>query len=478
MTEPELESFDGVGLAQLVKRGEVSALELVDETIRRIEALGDTVSPVSIPYFELARTEAQKPLPDGPLSGTPWLLKDLILLLEGTVTSNSMAFLEGAVADHDSVIVQRAKAGGLILVAKTKVPEYGFCISTEPKMFGPVRNPWDLGRVAGGSSGGSAAAVAARVVPYAHASDGGGSIRIPASWCGLVGLKVSRGHCSYAPDYADFWIGGAVEGCVSRSVRDTAAYADITLGPTIGDPYELQVSDVPFLKAIESPPSSLKIGYTTSTRGMFDLDPECEKAVQSVAKLCEDLGHTVEEARLEIDDAAMNRCFSVLSGAEAAAAVGVMEAMLGRALTADDFSRVNWQRIESGRSILATDLVVAVETLRQIGRHVASQCAAYDMLLTPTMPCAAPPLGTFDMYGMDADPYQELVFRYVCFTIPFNISGQPAITLPVHWSQDGLPVGVQFVARRGSDALLLRLAAQIEQAHPWWHRRPPHAAPL
>ena len=474
----DFENYDGVGLAELVRAGEVTSLELVEEVIRRIEAVQDTVGPVSIPYYDLARETAQQALPDSALAGVPWLLKDLLLMYEGTITSNSMTMLKDIPADHDSEFVRRARAAGLILVAKTKVPEYGYCISTEPAIWGPTRNPWNLDCVAGGSSGGSSAAVAARVAPLAHASDGGGSIRIPAAWNGLVGLKVSRGYSTYAPDYADFWIGSAVEGCVSRTVRDTAAYADITIGGSIGDPYELPVEGAPFLSLIERAPKPLRIGYTSSTRGVIDLDPDCAAAVAEAAALCADLGHQVEEMSLDLDDEAIQAGFATLSAAEAAAAVTTMEQLFSRAFGPEDFSRVNWQRIEAGRETSSTALIWAMESLRQSGRSAAQQCAAYDVVITPTMPTPAPPLGTFDLYGMDAEPYNNLLLSHVVFTLPYNISGQPALTLPLRQSRDNLPVGVQFAARRGGDGLLLQLGRQIEQACDWSDRRAPHAVPL
>ncbi|MEQ9643250.1 MAG: amidase family protein [Alphaproteobacteria bacterium] len=471
----DYDKLDAIGMAEQVKAGKVTPLELVEEAIGRLEAVRETVSPVSNAYYDLARAQAKTPPPDGPLAGVPWLLKDLLLFYEGTETTNSMSFLAGVPADHDSEFIRRVKAGGLILVAKTKAPEYGYCISTEPKMFGPVRNPWNLERVAGGSSGGSAAAVAARVVPMAHASDGGGSIRIPACWNGLVGFKVSRGYSTYAPDYADFWIGAAVEGCVSLSVRDSAAYADLTAGPSIGDPYELPIEGQPWLQAIEKAQKQLRIGYTADNGGQIDVDPACRDGLAEAMKLCEAAGHVVEEMRYDYDREALGKGFALLSAGEAAAAVAAIEPLLGRAIGPDDFTRVNWQRIEAGRKVAATDFIIAVEQLRQIGRAIAQQSAAYDVVATPTMPTPAPPLGTFDMEAMDADPYNELLLRHVCFTLPYNISGQPAITVPLHWSNDGLPVGIQFAGRRGDDLKLLQLARQLEQAQPWWDKRAPNA---
>ncbi len=471
------DTLDAVGLAEEVKAGRVTPLELVEEAIRRLEAIKETVSPVSNAYYDLARAEAGNPAPAGPLAGVPWLLKDLLLFYEGTETTNSMACLAGLPADHDSEFIRRVKSGGLILVAKTKTPEYGYSISTEPKMFGPVRNPWNLERVAGGSSGGSAAAVAARVVPLAHASDGGGSIRIPASWNGLVGLKVSRGYATYAPDYADIWIGAAVEGCVSLSVRDTAAYADLTAGPAIGDAYELPIQGRPWLQAIETPPEGLRIGFTADSGGLIEIDPACREGLAKAMALCRSAGHEVEEMRFDYDREALSKGFALLSAGEAAAAVAVIEQLLGRAVGPDEFTRVNWERIEAGREVSASDYINTVEQLRRLGRSIAQQCAAYDLVATPTMPRPAPPLGTFDMEAMDADSYNDRLLRYVCFTLPYNISGQPAISLPLHWSEEGLPVGIQFAGRRGDDVTLLRLARQLEQAQPWWAKRAPNAAP-
>ncbi len=471
---PEFDSYDAIALAELVRTRQVTPLELVDEVIGRLEAVQNSIHPLAIAHFEMARARAREPLPDGPLAGVPWLMKNLLLMAEGTVTSNSLAFLAEAVAPHDSEMVRRAKAGGLILVGKTNVPEFGYCISTEPAMYGPTRNPWNLERVAGGSSGGSAAAVAARVLPLAHASDGGGSIRIPACYNGLVGLKISRGRGTYAPDYTDIWAGSAVEGCVSRSVRDTAAYLDLVAGGAVGDPYELPAFAPPLAQDMMIPPPKLRVGYTMQGMAGATVDPAVAATLRDTLKMLGEMGHEVEEMTLACDYDTVNGQFAIQAAAEATAGFAFLEQLLGRSLAAEDFSPVNWQRVVLGREVTGVAVLSAIEALRLCGRAIAQSCAPYDLVVTPTMPRPAPELGWFDMYGLDLDAYHARLLPEICFTLPFNVSGQPAVSLPLGMSPDGLPIGIQFVALRGQERLLLKLAAQIEAAAPWKDRRPPH----
>jgi len=474
MSMPEFDSYDALGLADLVRTRKVTALELVEEVIARLEAVQNSLHPLAIEHFDMARETARQPLPEGPLSGVPWLMKNLLLMAEGTVTSNSLTFLAQAVAPHDSEMVRRAKAGGLILVGKTNVPEFGYCISTEPAMYGPTRNPWNPARTAGGSSGGSAAAVAARVLPLAHASDGGGSIRIPACYNGLVGLKISRGRGTYAPDYTDIWAGSAVEGCVSRSVRDTAAYLDLVAGGVTGDPYELPGFDPPLSRDMMIPPPSLKVGFALKGMDGVTVAPDVAAAVHDAVRLLGEMGHEVEEMSLACDYDLVTSQFAIQAAAEAAAGFALLEGLLGRPLTAADFSPINWKRVELGRGVSGTAVLGALEALRLAGRSIAQSCAPYDVVVTPTMPRPAPELGFFDMYGLDLDAYHARLMPEICFTLPFNVSGQPALSLPLGMSGEGLPIGVQFVALRGEERLLLKLAAQIEAAVPWKDRKPPH----
>lgn len=474
----EFENYDALGLAELVRNKEVTPLELVECVIERIEAVQDSVHPVNIPCYDLARELASGDLPDGPFRGVPWLLKDLMLQYEGVVTTNSLPVLAGAVADHDSEIVARAKRAGFVLVAKTNVPENGFCISTEPRMHGVTRNPWNLEHVAGGSSGGAASAVSSRVVPMAHASDGGGSIRIPASFNGLVGLKASRGRVTYAPDYADFWVGGATEGCVSLTVRDTAAYFDAVMGSVPGDPYEMPALERPLLDEVGKTPGKLKIAICTTLKGARDTAPACSQAVEETAALLSDLGHIVEEHDFQFDGAAIQRTFVDVASAEAATGMQMIEMITGKANAPDDFSVVNWQLAERGRARTAVDHVIAVETWRQLGRQVAAECRPYDVVVMPTMPIEPPKLGHYDMYGMALDAYLDRIAPEIGLALPFNCSGQPSISLPLHWSDSGLPVGVQFIGNLGGEPTLIRLAAQLEEARPWRQRRAPNAVAL
>jgi amidase len=373
----------------------------------------------------------------------------------------------------------RFRRAGLVLAGTTQTPEFGYNPTTETRAFGPVHNPWDLGRSAGGSSGGSGAAVAARIVPIAHANDGGGSIRIPASCNGLVGLKPSRDRIPSGPDYGDLLCGLACEFALTRSVRDAAALLDAVAGPDPGAPGHPVPPARPYREQIGTPPSRLRIAWTTTPASGAKIDPECEKAVHETVRLLESLGHTLIEDRPRYDWDAFLENVNVIWGAFGVASIDFASAMTGRKPGPDNLEAVTLASYEDGKRYSAIDLLNAMTHCNLVSRQVGPFFEKVDVLVTPTIARQPAPLGELNQNreGMTAIEWTRQVFSYVPFTPLFNVTGQPAISLPLHWSADGLPVGVQIAGRFGDEATLLRLAAQLEQARPWAAKRPPiHAA--
>ncbi len=473
---PEYDRLDAMGLAELIARREVTPLELLDEAIARAERLNPAINAITVPFYERAREAAKTPTPAGPLAGVPFLLKDLGALLTGTVSTASSKLLANSVADHDSTIVARYRAAGLIIFGRTASPELGLATSTEPAMFGPCRNPWNLEHSAGGSSGGAAAAVAARILPVAHATDGGGSIRIPASACGLFGLKPTRARNPSGPDVGEGWGGQAVGHCVSISVRDSAALLDATSGPDVGDPYWAPPHAGTFLEEVGRPPGVLRIALCTSPWNGEPVDQECRQAAEEAAKLCESLGHRVTQARPEYDFAPFREAQRVLVAANTRALLVARAAAAGRSLESADVEQMTWNVAELARQYSAEDYANAVTVIHRVGRVVGRFFTEHDILLTPTM-CAPPiKLGVVSPLNPDGDSYVTAINRAIGFTSLFNSAGNPAMSVPLHWTASGLPVGVQFVAPFGDEASLFRLAAQLEHARPWKDRRPPLVA--
>ncbi len=472
----DYEKYDALGLAGLVSRGEVSAAELLEEAIARAQRVNPVINAITVPLYEHAREAARTGLPLGPFSGVPFLLKDLGVFLAGTRTTGSGKLYEDFVAPHDSTIVARYRAAGLNTFGKSASPEMGLAPSTEPAMFGPCRNPWNLEHSAGGSSGGKAAAVAARVLPMAHATDGGGSIRIPASACGLFGLKVTRARNPMGPDLGEGWGGMSGGHCVSRTVRDSAALLDASAGPDVGDPYWAPPPAGRFLDEVGREPGRLRVALCTSPWNGVAVDPECARAAEDAARLCERLGHHVFVARPEFDARAFGDATRTVIAGNVLAVLQARAKALGRTLEASDVERLTWAMAELGASHTAADYARSINVIHAVGRVVGRFFETFDVLLTPTM--AAPPsrLGMLSLSNPDTDAYVDAVNRSIAFTSLFNASGHPAASLPLHWTPEGLPVGVQIVAPFGDEARIFRLAAQIEAAAPWDGRRAPHAA--
>jgi amidase len=472
----EYEHFDAVGLANLVAKGQLTATEVLEEAIGRSERLNPIINAITVPLYEHARSAARAGLPKGSLCGVPFLLKDLGAQLNATRTTGSGKLWADFVADHDSTIVARYCAAGLNTFGKSASPEMGLAPSTEPAMFGPCRNPWNLDFSAGGSSGGAAAAVAARVLPLAHATDGGGSIRIPASACGLFGLKVTRARNPSGPDVGEGWGGQSVGHCVSISVRDSAALLDASAGPALGDPYWAPTQSGSFLDEVARAPGKLRIAVCTKPWNSEPVDPDCRQAAEDAAKLCEDLGHKVTIARPEFDWPTLREATRIVICANVLATLQARAKVVGKALAPSDVEPLVWSAAELGQKYSAADYARSITNIHGVGRIVARFFVDYDILLTPTM-CSPPsPLGVLSLSNRDTDAYLTAVNRSIGFTSLFNASGNPAASLPLHWTKQGLPVGVQIVAPFGDEATIFRLSAQIEAAKPWKGRRPPLAA--
>ena len=469
----QFERYDGLGLAELIRTKEATPEEVLAATLERIDGRNPAINAVVTRMDDHARAAIRAGLPDGPFKGVPYLLKDLGALYTGVVTSYGSGLFASNVPDHDSEIVARMKRAGLVIVGKSNTPEMGIAPSTEPRLFGPTRNPWNLGHSAGGSSGGAAAAVAAGMLPMAHATDGGGSIRIPASACGLFGLKPTRARNPMGPDAGEGWSGASIGHAVTWSVRDSAALLDATSGPDIGDPYWAPPPARPFLEEVGRDPGRLRIALTTTPWLAGPVDPECAEAVRGAAKLCASLGHHIEEARPQFDEAAWGQASRTIVVASLTFTLETRAAALGRPLSQDDVERITWERVQEARAFSAADYARAIHTVHRTGRAVARFLEQYDILLTPTMAKPPHPLGVLSLSNPDSAAFLAARTASVGFTALFNSSGHPAMSVPLAMSKSGLPLGVQFVARFGDEATLFRLASQLEAAQPWNDRRPP-----
>ncbi len=474
----DVTNLDATAQAELVTRGDVTAAELVDGAIARIERLNPKLNAVIIPLFERARDEARAKLKHGPFRGVPFLMKDLVCATGGDPLHSGMNLLKslGFVAPEDTYLARKFREAGFINVGKTNTPELGLAATTEPLSYGPSRNPWNTERSTGGSSGGSAAAVAARMVPAAHANDGGGSIRIPASECGLVGLKPSRGRVSLGPLVGEAWHGLAIEGVVTISVRDAAGILDAISGPMPGDPYFAPPPVRPFAEEVGRDAGRLRIGLMTNVPGTkTDAHAECVRAVENAGKLLESLGHRVVISHPDaFDEAEAIVHIKRLIDAHSAQTIDFIGQLLGRSITADDVEPYTWRFVVDGRKISASDYITSGDWVHVWTRRMAAWWAdGHDLLVTPTI--AEPPPRLGDLGGPGGDPLKrwERNLEVIPFTPAFNATGQPAISLPLHWSADGLPVGVHFVAPYAREDMLVRIAAQLEQAQPWASRRPP-----
>ena len=478
LRETYLES-DGLELARLMRSGELAPTEAVECAAGIASELNGSLNAIVHADFERAAAAAPDAVAAaGPFAGVPYLLKDLYAAAEGLPMTNGSRLFAGNVPDHDSEMVRRYRQAGLLIAGRSASPEFGLTTSTESAIFGRTRNPWNLEHIAGGSSGGAAAAVAAGIVPAAHASDGGGSIRIPASCCGLFGLKPSRGRVSLAPDAGEGWAGLSIQHCVSRTVRDSAALLDAVAGPVAGDPYAALPPERPFLAEVGREPGRLRIALTTRAFNGAEVDPSCVAAAEETARLLMELGHEVRKAGPEIDAAALGSATRLIVGANVRATVAERAEAIGRQPREDELEPLTWAMAAAAAERDAADYVRATRTVHAVGRQVAAFFSGgFDILLSPTM--AAPPakLGVLSLANRD-DDYLPALLQTIGFTQLMNVAGNPAASVPLCWTggDGGLPIGVQIAAQAGGEGLLLRLASQLERARPWILRRPPCSA--
>jgi amidase len=490
----DYDKYDGLGLAELVRKKQVKPIELVEEAISRIERLNPQLNAVVYKMYDQARQTAGADLPDGPFKGVPLLLKDLVTYYAGARLTHGSRFFKDFVPDHDCELVKRHKAAGFIVIGKTNTPEFGLAFVTEPVLFGPASNPWDLTRTTGGSSGGSASAVASRIVPIAHASDGGGSIRVPSSCCGVFGLKPTRGRTPAGPDFGDMWRGFAVDHAISRSVRDSAAMLDATAGPDTGAPYYAAPPARPFLSEAGEDPGKLRIAFTRKPFLGSVVEEDCIRGLEAAVKLCEELGHEVTEATPPVDGQVIARAFMTIVCSETRALVNEARELMNRKPTFKNFEPLTWIIYLVGNTFSAPELSGAINQVQIASRKVAEFFEKYDVLLTPTLSMPPVKTGEFGAKGIQAammkffgrlnaggltkklvgmDYMAEEAFRFAPFTPLFNATGQPAMSVPLHWNDAGLPIGMQFAGRYGDEATLFRLAGQLEKAKPWADRVPP-----
>jgi amidase len=494
LSADEYTAYDATGLAELVSQGSASSRELVDAAIARIERYNPRLNAVIHPMFAEARERSQGALGNGPFAGVPFLLKDLLAWYAGEPITSGSRLFQRFVAPHDSEIVKRFRAAGVITLGKTNTPEFGLVPFTEPELFGPTRNPWDTTRTPGGSSGGSAAAVAAGFVPMAGGGDGGGSIRIPASCCGLFGLKPTRGRTPSGPDQGELWRGAAIEHAITRSVRDSAIMLDALAGPDAGAPYFAAPPDRPFAREVDADPGALRIAFTDAALLGHTTHDDCKHALAETVSLLEGLGHTLEEAKPAIDRDPFNEAFLTLVVAELAADLTDAETLLKRKVSRTDLETATWALAMLGDQITAAEYARKLRYLQRVGRAVGQFFTRYDVFLTPTLASPPPPIGSLQprpnelamlkllgrfnaggvMHRLGAlEQAAEKVFDFIPVCPLFNVTGQPAMSVPLCWNPAGLPIGMHFAGRYGDEATLFRLAGQLERARPWFDRRPP-----
>ncbi len=468
----EYEQYDALGLAELVRRKDVTPEELLEAAIKRVEARNPALNAVTMKLYDFGRKAIADGLPDGPLRGVPYLMKDLTSPIAGVkMTRGSKFFADTPPSATDSEHVKRLKRAGLVIFGRTNTCELGLSLTCEPQLHGPTRNPWNLALISGGSSGGAAAAVGARMLPIAHASDGFGSIRAPAACCGVVGLKPTRDRNTFAPFLGEGLAGCSTEHAVSLSVRDSAALLDATQGPGPGDPHVAPPPARPYLDEAGSPPGKLKIAWTAAAPNGAKIDPECLRLLAETVQLCADLGHHVEERDPEIDRAAVVPTFVTIAAVNTVVNLA-SHPTAGRPAREGEVERITWLTAQKGESISSADYLRATQTAHRLGRQMAAFHADYDVLLTPGLASPAVKLGWLDMMMDDVEEYWQRVFAFSPFTVWFNLTGQPGLMLPLGQSSGGLPLAVQLVGRFGDEATLFRLGAQLESARPWFERKP------
>lgn len=468
----QISGLDAVALAELVRRGDITAGELLAATLARVDQLHPQLNAVVERFDALAKSHAEDCNRRGSLAGVPIFLKVLMSACAGAPLSIAGDALRGITSPGDSYLSARLKAAGAVIAGMTNSPEMGLVTTTEPRRYGATRNPWHRELSPGGSSGGAAAMVAAGISPVAHGSDGGGSIRIPASCCGLVGLKPSRGRVSFGPAAGEAWAGMAYLNCISLTVRDTAAFLDVVAGPEPGDPYTAPPPLRPFIDEVGAAPGPQRIGLCLESFNGQPVDGECVAAARNAAARFEDLGHHIVEIEPPIDPDQLREATRIVVAVNVANAVDLFGRIRGQAIADSELETTTWAFAESGREISGTDYVANVAVIHSLGRQVAAQYADMDLMLTPTMAVPELRLGHIDAMTDDQNAFRDAIMPTIAFTSLFNASGQPAISLPLVTRDNGLPIGIQLVAPHGQEGLLLRMAAQAETAYPWADRIP------
>lgn len=460
--------YDALGLAGLIREGNVSAQEVLTAAIAQIGNLNPLYNAVVETLFDQARRDIDILDPSAPFYGVPYLIKDLHTHVKGSHLTQGCRFLKGNVSPRDSDLVRRLRKAGFVIVGRSNTPEFGLNTTTEPEMFGPSRNPWNRAYSTGGSSGGSAAAVMSGMVPAAHATDSGGSIRIPASCCGLVGLKPTRGRILAGLDYGEGWHDMFTAHTVTRSVRDSAAILLATWNKTGPAPYRCSDPLPETVEGLTRPVRErLKIGVLATPPSGVAVDPECQQALGRAELLCRDLGHDCQPIELTYDTRACGQAFTLILSAKVAAAIDFHEMESGRKATPGHFESAVWHCVERGRQASASDLNRATALIHLIGQDIADQVAALDLVMSPTVARPPMPIGELVPDGDDISAFLARVFEFAPFTSMFNVTGQPAISLPLYWSKAGLPIGIQFAAPHGREDILLRLATDLERVVDW-----------
>jgi Asp-tRNA(Asn)/Glu-tRNA(Gln) amidotransferase A subunit family amidase len=469
----EYRSYDAVDLARLVKRGHADPIELLEIAIARAEIFNPQYNFMAVKLYDYARKTLKQAKPKGDLAGVPFLLKDLITHVKGTPMTSGSRLYKDFVSSYDSTLATRYKDAGLIMFGRTTSPEFGMSITTESVLHGVTRNPWNPELSPGGSSGGSAVAVALGVVPAAHGSDTGGSIRIPASACGLFGMKPSRGRTPFGPVAMEDSGGLSTVHVISRTVRDSAALMDISHGAEAGAHYVVPTPKIPYLAEVKRSPGKLKIGVVSGEGSGVQVDEDCLNALEHARLLCQSLGHNTAPVKWpeQVTPAGYNDLMSTLMGSEGMYILGATEKELGRKVTQEEIELINWHQLQLMRGIDASSYLRAKRTMVQLAKTMYERYKDYDVILSPTLAALPPKLNTVSA-DQNVELLPEGVAKYVALTTPYNISGQPAMSVPLYWNKDNLPVGVMFAAQKYEEGLLYRLAGQLEEAAPWAQRHP------
>ena len=489
----EYDRYDALGLAELVRQGRVTPAELCEEAINRIERINPVINAVVMAMYDKGRQEASEPLPIGPFTGVPMLIKDLDFAYAGVPMTSGCKALKDYVPDYHSELVLRFRKTGAVIIGKTNTPEFGLMGITEPELFGPCRNPWNKNHTPGGSSGGSAAAVAAGMVPMASGGDGGGSIRIPSSYCGLFGLKPSRGRNPTGPSHGRLWQDAVQNHVITRSVRDSAAMLDAIQGSDTGAPYEIRPPERLYIEEVMKDPGCLKIAFNTKSPIGTLVHMECINAVENAARLLEELGHHVEEAAPDVDGTGLANSYLTMYFGEVAAELRDLQLILKRKVSLKDVEPVTYTMGLLGKSFSSGDLVEALRKWDRAARKMGQFFKTYDLYLTPTTADLPAKIGELAPRSFDAllintvnslklgwllkasgmvDGLAEKSLKRTPFTQLANLCGLPAISAPLYWTSDGLPLGVQFIGPFGNENVLFRLAGQLEKARPWFDRKP------